>query len=64
MFPVRVPAALLMAVYKTILKTHAHRMYSPAQIMTIVNDEICQQNEHSMLIRTYFRRIAFGLPAG
>lgn len=48
-----VPAALLMAVCKTMIKTHAHRMYSPAQIMTIVNDEICQQNEHSMFI-TYF----------
>ena len=45
-----VPAALFMAVTKTMIKSTAGEDHSPASIMTRVNDEISQDNPNCMFI--------------
>jgi sigma-B regulation protein RsbU (phosphoserine phosphatase) len=48
-----VPAALFMAVTKTLVKTHANYSTLPQKIMTQVNRELSRDNESSMFV-TYF----------
>ena len=48
-----VPAALFMAVTKTLVKTNAQYFQSPAKVLTQVNQEICNENESSMFV-SYF----------
>lgn len=48
-----VPAALFMAVTKTLVKTHANYSTLPQKIMTEVNRELSRDNESSMFV-TYF----------
>ena len=48
-----VPAALFMAVTKTMIKSTASEDHSPASIMTRVNDEISQDNPSSMFITLF-----------
>ncbi len=48
-----VPAALFMAVTKTLLKSRATSDYSPASIMTHVNHEISTNNESSMFVTIF-----------
>ncbi len=48
-----VPAALFMAVTKTLVKTYGSRLTSPAAILTEVNRDIFIQNDQSMFV-TYF----------
>lgn len=45
-----VPAALLMAVTKTPIKSRATNDFSPASILTHVNDEISENNESAMFV--------------
>ncbi len=45
-----VPAALLMAVTKTLIKSRATNDFSPASILTHVNDEISENNESAMFV--------------
>ena len=48
-----VPAALFMAVTKTLVKTNANYSALPGQILTEVNKELSRENESSMFV-TYF----------
>jgi PAS domain S-box-containing protein len=48
-----VPAALFMAVTKTLIKAHASPDSSPATILTAVNDELCLRNESSMFVTLF-----------
>ncbi|MEH6549839.1 MAG: SpoIIE family protein phosphatase [Pseudomonadales bacterium] len=49
-----VPAALFMAVTKTMIKSTAVEDHSPASIMTRVNDEISRDNPSCMFITLFF----------
>jgi sigma-B regulation protein RsbU (phosphoserine phosphatase) len=48
-----VPAALFMAVTKTLIKAHAIPDSSPATILTAVNNELCFRNESSMFVTLF-----------
>jgi len=48
-----VPAALFMAVTKTLIESHATADWSTASIMTAVNDELCLHNESSMFVTIF-----------
>lgn len=48
-----VPAALFMAVTKTLIESHAANDRSPASIMTAVNNELCVHNESSMFVTIF-----------
>ncbi len=48
-----VPAALFMAVGKTLIKSRASSDDSPASIMTYVNDALCEGNESCMFITLF-----------
>lgn len=48
-----VPAALFMAVTKTLINAHASLDSSPATILTAVNDELCLRNESSMFVTLF-----------
>ena len=48
-----VPAALFMAVTKTMIKSTAVEDHSPASIMTRVNDEISQDNPNCMFVTLF-----------
>jgi sigma-B regulation protein RsbU (phosphoserine phosphatase) len=48
-----VPAALFMAVTKTLIGSHAASDWSPASIMTAVNRELCVHNESSMFVTIF-----------
>ncbi|MEO5582380.1 MAG: PP2C family protein-serine/threonine phosphatase, partial [Saprospiraceae bacterium] len=48
-----VPAALFMAVTKTLIKAHGGKISSPAEILTAVNVDISASNEQSMFV-SYF----------
>jgi sigma-B regulation protein RsbU (phosphoserine phosphatase) len=45
-----VPAALFMAVTKTLIKSRATNDFSPASILTHVNDEISENNDSAMFV--------------
>ena len=48
-----VPAALFMAVTKTLIKSHAAANLSPASILTAVNAELAEHNESSMFVTIF-----------
>jgi sigma-B regulation protein RsbU (phosphoserine phosphatase) len=48
-----VPSALFMAVTKTLIKSRAVNDYSPASILTQVNDEISQDNKSCMFVTIF-----------
>ena len=48
-----VPAALFMAVTKTLIKSRASSDDSPASIMTYVNDALCEGNEACMFVTLF-----------
>lgn len=52
-----VPAALFMAMAKTLIKTHGERLQSPGAILSAVNKDIYHQNEHSMFISYFLARL-------
>jgi len=45
-----VPAALFMAVAKTLIRSGAERTTDPAEILFKVNNELCKNNEESMFV--------------
>ncbi len=49
-----VPAALLMAVAKTLLKSHAQDLRSTAKIVELTNNELSQNNEDCMFLTAFF----------
>ena len=49
-----VPAALFMAISKTLFKTQALRGLSPKEIMTTVNDTLCLDNQMCMFVTVFF----------
>ncbi len=48
-----VPAALFMAVTQTLIQVTAKNQASPAQVLTLVNDELSQNNEASMFVTLF-----------
>ena len=48
-----VPAALFMVIAKTMLKNHAAFEASPARVMTLVNDQLCDNNEAGMFVTVF-----------
>lgn len=48
-----VPAALFMAVVKTMIKTVAHELDSPEKIFETVNKEMCQGNDSCMFVTVF-----------
>jgi sigma-B regulation protein RsbU (phosphoserine phosphatase) len=48
-----VPAALFMAVSKTLIKSYAVADLSPASILTAVNSELAENNESSMFVTVF-----------
>ena len=48
-----VPAALFMAVTKTLIESHAAVDQSPASIMTAINAELCVHNKSSMFVTIF-----------
>lgn len=48
-----IPAALMMAITKTLIKTSASKNISPADIMTEVNNAISTDNPHSMFVTLF-----------
>lgn len=48
-----VPAALFMAVTKTLIKAAANNVKSTAKILTLINNEISKGNENSMFITVF-----------
>jgi serine phosphatase RsbU (regulator of sigma subunit) len=49
-----VPAALFMAVTKTLLKSEANKRFSPAEILTQVNQKISADNPACMFVTVFF----------
>lgn len=54
-----VPAALFMAVSKTLIKSHAMSARSTASIMTNVNNELSADNKESMLVTVFMAMFNF-----
>ena len=52
-----VPAALMMAVCRTLLKARAQDDASPASIITHINDEIAKENPNCMFITVFIGRL-------
>lgn len=48
-----VPAALFMAVSKTLIKSHAHDQLSPSEILTSVNRELSADNQLMMFVSLF-----------
>lgn len=52
-----VPAALLMAVTKTLIKAFATQGFSPAEVLTRVNDELSADNDSAMFVTVFVARL-------
>ena len=52
-----VPAALFMMVTKTLIKDHAKMGESPVEIITHVNDQLCERNESGYFVTVWFALI-------
>lgn len=48
-----IPAALFMAITRTLIKGHARRVLSPAQTLALVNDELAEDNEQMMFVTIF-----------
>jgi len=48
-----VPAALFMAITKTLLKSRAYEDHSPASILTYLNSELCEDNPSCMFVTAF-----------
>ena len=48
-----IPAALFMAVTKTLIKAYSIGNYSPDEILFKVNEELCQENEQEMFVTVF-----------
>ena len=48
-----VPAALFMVITKTMLKNYAAYHPSPAEVLTVVNDRLCESNEAGMFVTAF-----------
>jgi sigma-B regulation protein RsbU (phosphoserine phosphatase) len=48
-----IPAALFMAVARTLLKGHARLLRSPARVLEVVNDELAEDNEQMMFVTLF-----------
>ena len=52
-----VPAALFMAVSKTLLKSHAVDGLPPKEVLTLVNHELCKDNDAMMFVTLFFGKL-------
>jgi len=52
-----VPAALLMAVTKTLIKSFAARERAPGEVLTQVNEELSRDNENAMFVTAFLARL-------
>lgn len=48
-----IPAALFMAITRTLLKGHARLLRSPSQTLAVVNDELADDNEQMMFVTIF-----------
>lgn len=48
-----VPAALFMVITQTLIKTRALQGETPAQILTMVNNQLCENNDAGMFVTVY-----------
>lgn len=48
-----VPAALFMVIAKTLIKNHAQNGESPAQVLTAVNSQLCENNDAAMFVTAW-----------
>lgn len=48
-----VPAALFMVIAKTLIKNHAQNGETPAEIFTVVNDQLCENNKEGMFVTAW-----------
>jgi len=48
-----IPAALFMAITRTLLKGHARLLGSPAKTLAVVNDELAEDNEQMMFVTIF-----------
>lgn len=49
-----VPAALFMVIAKTLIKNQAQSGSSPKEVLEIVNNQLCENNEADMFVTTWF----------
>lgn len=49
-----IPAALFMMISKTLIKNHAKFSSSPAEVLTNVNDQLCENNQAEMFVTVWF----------
>ncbi len=49
-----VPAALFMVIAKTLIKNHAMLGGSPAEVLSFVNDQLCEGNESELFVTVWF----------
>lgn len=52
-----IPAALFMAITRTLLKGHAQRVRSPAQTIALLNDGLAEDNEQMMFVTVFLALI-------
>lgn len=48
-----VPAALFMVIAKTLIKNHAAYYQSPGQVLDVVNEQLCENNEAGMFVTAF-----------
>lgn len=48
-----VPAALFMVIAKTLIKNHSQNGESPAQVLTAVNTQLCENNDAAMFVTAW-----------
>lgn len=48
-----VPAALFMVIAKTLMKNHAQKGESPAQVFEAVNNQLCENNKEGMFVTAW-----------
>lgn len=48
-----VPAALFMVIAKTLIKNHLHNGSSPADVFTLVNTQLCENNDACMFVTAF-----------
>ena len=59
-----VPAALFMVIAKTLIKNHAVMGRSPAQILSYVNDQLCEGNAEDMFVTVWLAIIEISTGKG
>ena len=59
-----VPAALFMVIAKTLIKNHAQMGGTPAEVLSYVNDTLCEQNEAELFVTVWMAIIEISTGKG